>query len=231
MIPLPADNPAATLAAAREVCAEASRQLEPEIAQRFPQLTKRRDWQGIMQANEGTFTKGGHTVFITTGIRHQGTLPETGEMADFCAAAVTRVAAARFPVPVARPEDLTDAKAAFARMLAYQKSDDPETPELYTKDCFVSITLTDGKDARLIVLHGDGFRRFLTQELALKTGNKDTYEEPTYTQEGTGVRLVVNLVFAESGKRGSVSLLYQRKGDGLRIAEQRVVQPVNTLPR
>ena len=99
VIELPAGNPEATLSTAQAICREVSSGLGAELHQRLPQLTQQQ-FQGVfLNWNEGTFSKTGHSVFITTGINYQGELPVSKEVADVCEATVRRAVAARFSPP------------------------------------------------------------------------------------------------------------------------------------
>ena len=131
----------------------------------------------------------------------------------------------------ARADDVADAKAAFATMVAYQKSDDTRSLDLFAPDCTVTFTLTDGKASKVAVIPPDQFREMLTREIALKHGNPDTYEDVKYTQEGAAVRVTATILYAASGMRGPFSLLYERDKNGvIKVKEMKVTVPVTGAP-
>ena len=84
VVVLPAGNPGATLGAAQTICGEVSGGLGKELQQHFPKLTPPQMQGVFVTANEGTFPKGGHQVFITTGIHYQEPLANAKAIADVC---------------------------------------------------------------------------------------------------------------------------------------------------
>lgn len=131
---------------------------------------------------------------------------------------------------IARADDITDAKAAFATMLAYQKTDDARTLDLFTPDCPFTVTLTDGKATRTVVVPPELFRKQLTVSIAKKEGNKDVYENVKYAAEGSGVRVTATVLAADTGKRGPFSVLYVRDGGALKIKEIKATAFVPAIP-
>ena len=97
IIVLPAADPGATLAAAQTICGEVSGGLSRELHQHFPHLTPQQMQGVFVNANEGTFPKGGNQVFITTGINYQEPLPDAKAIADVCEAVVHDAVEAKFP--------------------------------------------------------------------------------------------------------------------------------------
>ena len=137
---------------------------------------------------------------------------------------------AKFPLPVTRPEDLSDAKAAFAVFLESQKTDDPRVFDLIAQDCVATILLTDGKEMRIAAFSPEAFRKEITRQLALKEGNHDVYEDVNYAQEGKSVRVISNVLYAASGKRGPSSVLFVRDQGAFKIKELRAEVPVTAFP-
>ena len=127
-------------------------------------------------------------------------------------------------------DDIADAKAAFATFMTYQKKDDPRTLGLFTADCPFTVTLTDGKSSRDIVIPAELFRTQLQVTLAKKKGNKDKYEDVKYAAEGGGVRVTATVLSAETGKRGPFSVLYVRDGKALKIKEIKATAYVPEMP-
>ena len=128
---------------------------------------------------------------------------------------------ALFVSTLARADDIEDAKVAFATFIEYQKTDDLRALELFTKNCVVTSTHVGADDAttKSRVLQGDEFRALLAKEIALKRGSKDVYENVKYAQDGSAVRVNATVVINESGKRGSISVLYVREDGALKIKE------------
>ena len=136
-----------------------------------------------------------------------------------------------FSLSIARADDVADAKAAFATMVEYQKTDDPRSLDLFTRDCAVTFIFTDGTTTRAAALPPEAFRQMLTKALAEKKGNKDVYEDVKYTQEGPAVRVNSTVLYADSGKRGPFTLLYVREKSGvLKVKEMKVTVFVPALP-
>ena len=118
---------------------------------------------------------------------------------------------------VARADDIADAKAAFATMIEYQKSDDVRTLDLFAQDCAVTFTFTDGKATRVVALPTAAFRQMLQKSLDAKQGNQDVYEDVKYTQEGPSVRVDSTIVYHDTGKREPFSVLYVRDNGAFKI--------------
>ncbi len=135
-----------------------------------------------------------------------------------------------FSIQVVRADDIADAKTAFATFLAYQKKDDPRTLGLFTADCPFTVTLTDGKSSRDIVIPAELFRTQLQVTLAKKKGNKDKYEEVKYAAEAGGIRVTATVLSAETSKRGPFSVLYVRDGKELKIKEIKATAYVPEMP-
>jgi len=131
---------------------------------------------------------------------------------------------------IARADDIADAKAAFATMLEYQKTDDARTLDLFTPDCPFTVTLTDGKASRTVVVPPELFRKQLTVSIAKKEGNKDIYENVNYAPEAGGVRVTATVLAADTGKRGPFSVLYVRNNGTLKIKEIKVTAFVPAIP-
>lgn len=130
-----------------------------------------------------------------------------------------------------RGDDIPDAKAAFATLQEYQKTDDIRSPDLFATNCTVTLAVTDGTNRRTLVVPDGKFRVMLTNAIARKEGNSDVYEDAIYTQEGSSVRMSCTVLFADSGKRGPLTVLYARDSDGkLRIKEMKLTKPVEKLP-
>jgi hypothetical protein len=128
----------------------------------------------------------------------------------------------------ARADDIEDAKVAFATFVEYQKTDDFRALDLFTKNCVVTSTYiaTDGTTMKSRSLQGDEFRTMLAKEIALKRGNKDVYESVKYAQDGSAIRVNAAVLFKESGRRGSISVLYVRDEGALKIKELKVTVPM-----
>ncbi|MDB6155163.1 MAG: hypothetical protein JWL90_3616 [Chthoniobacteraceae bacterium] len=135
-----------------------------------------------------------------------------------------------FAVSGARADDVAEAKVAFATLVDYQKKDDIRTLDLFTQDCAVKFTVTDGKSTRAAVIPADVFREMLAKSIALKHGNKDVYEDVKYSQEGACVRVTSSVLYAETGKHGPFSALYVRDKGLFKIKELNVTLPDNAVP-
>ena len=97
VVVLPSGDPGATLVAAQAICQDVSRTLGAELHQRFPQLTQQQMQGVFLNPSEGTFSQGGHQVFILTGINYEGSLPDAKAIADVCESTVRTAVAAKFP--------------------------------------------------------------------------------------------------------------------------------------
>jgi hypothetical protein len=127
-------------------------------------------------------------------------------------------------------DDLADAKKAFATFLAYQKSDDPRTMDLYAPDCVITLTKTDGKHSIPIVISGEPWRKVLAAALARKSGNQDTYEDVKFAEIGESVTVTATILYNQNGKRGPFFALYARNKEGLFvIKELKATVPVEHL--
>lgn len=134
----------------------------------------------------------------------------------------------------ARADDLSDVKAAFATLLAYQRTDDPRLLDLFAKECDIATTLTDGINARVTLMDGKTFQQPLRDKIAKKQGNRDAYENVQYVREGAGVRVTATVRYSATGKRGPFSLLLVRepKTTGVyKIKELTATVPVLVLPK
>jgi uncharacterized protein YceK len=78
--------------------------------------------------------------------------------------------------------DIRDAKAAFATLVEYQKTDDARSLDLFSQTC--PVTFINGDTKKTVVWPPDKFRESLKQQIALKNGDKDTYEDVHYSKEG-----------------------------------------------
>lgn len=136
------------------------------------------------------------------------------------------LAIALLTLSIARADDIADAKAAFATLLEYQKTDDIRSLELFTEDCAVTFAFTDGVKSREATISSADFREMLKQAIALKQGNRDVYQDVKFTKEQSGVRVTSKILYAESGKRGSFSALYIRDKDSLKIKEMKVTDGI-----
>jgi hypothetical protein len=133
-------------------------------------------------------------------------------------------------IPQSGADDIADAKAAFAALQEYQKEVDIRSLDLFATNCTVTLAVTDGTNRRTLVVPDGKFRAMLTNAIARKEGNSDVYEDAIYTQEGSSVRMSCTVLFADSGKRGPLTLLYLRDSDGkLRIKEMKITKPVEKL--
>lgn len=119
--------------------------------------------------------------------------------------------------------DIADAKAAFATLIEYQKTDDIRSLDLFSQNCPVTFTVVNGNTQRTVVWPQDAFLESLRKQLALKLGNRDTYEDVKFSQEGTNVLVTAMVHYADSGKRGPFSAVYVRDKTGiLKIQELKV---------
>lgn len=112
-------------------------------------------------------------------------------------------------------DDVAAAKAAFAKMLEYQKTDDIRSTNLFSTNCLVTCTLISGKNKRTFVLSANAFRKRLEEQIALKLGNKDTYEDVSYSKNGTNVMVIATICYAGSTNRGPMVAVYGRDIDGI----------------
>jgi hypothetical protein len=94
---LPKGVPDATLATAEKICRDLiARGYGADIQRKFPSLTQQQ-LQGLyLNWNEGVFSQGGKSVFITCGLNYTGSLPEAKEVGDYCESVVKKAVADRF---------------------------------------------------------------------------------------------------------------------------------------
>ena len=108
-------------------------------------------------------------------------------------------------------DDIDEVKAAFGTLIEYQKTDDIRSLDLFSTNCPVTLTVIDGSKTSTVTLPPEAFRKLLRQQIALKLGNHDTYEDVKYSEvRGTNVLVTAMVRYADSGKRGPFFALYGR---------------------
>lgn len=132
---------------------------------------------------------------------------------------------------VARADDVAEVRRAFDLFVQYQKTDDARILDLFVQDVSVTLTLDTGKETRDMSLPADTFRELVTQDIAKKRGNQDTFEEVKYTEEGDTVKVTSTLLHSGSGKRGPFLAIYGKDASGhFKIKALKVTVPVDKLP-
>jgi hypothetical protein len=131
-----------------------------------------------------------------------------------------------------RADDVADAKTEFATFLQYQKTDDPKILDMFTKDCVVKMTMTDGTREQSQVIPTAAFLQMITDALPKKEGNHDKYENITAKQDGVLVRVQCTLSFTDmNGKQEPFAVAFTRDTDGkLRIKEFSITLPAPSSP-
>lgn len=125
-------------------------------------------------------------------------------------------------------DDVADAKAAFATMVEYQKTDDIRTTNLYSPDFILTCTLLDvnGKSKKTFALTPEEFHKILMKEIASKRGSTEIYKAVTFSKNGTNVTVTAKVNRAGSTNEVPVSLTYGRDSDGvLRIQTMHITEP------
>ena len=110
-------------------------------------------------------------------------------------------------------DTIEDAKTAFNKLVKYQKTDDERSIDLFSKDCKVELTLTDGKRKQLAKIPTAAFLETIKKNIAEKKGNREKYEKIKFNKQDKGVLVTADIVYPD-GKRGPFSALYMPDGDG-----------------
>ncbi len=131
----------------------------------------------------------------------------------------------------ARADGLTEVRRAFDLLVQYQKTDDERSLDLFARDISVTLTLDTGKETRDMTLPADTFRELVSQDIAGKHGNKDTYEDVKYAQQGDTVKVTSTLLHGSSGKRRPFLAIYGKdKAGHFKIKALKLTVPVDKLP-
>lgn len=134
-------------------------------------------------------------------------------------------------VSVARADDVAAVRQAFDLFVQYQKTDDEHSLDLFAEDVSVTLTFDTGKETRDMNLPSDKFRELLSQEIAKKHGNPDTYEDVKLAQEGDTVKVTSTLLYSASGKREPFVAIYAKDASGhFKVKALKVTVPVDKLP-
>jgi hypothetical protein len=134
---------------------------------------------------------------------------------------------------VSKGDDIADAKAAFATMEQYQATDDARSPGLFDPNCAFKFTFTDGTNSRRIEVPPKAFFESLTQQLALKQGNPDKYEDVQYIYaNGFTAEVCGTILYAANGKKEPFKVFYGRDASGvLKIMELDITQFSSAPPQ
>lgn len=120
-------------------------------------------------------------------------------------------------------DDLADARAAFEALGTYQKTDDIRALDLFATNCLITFTIIDATNQRTVLVPPDAYRELLRKAIALKQGDKNSYEDVKCSQDGYMVKVTANIHYVDTDKRGPFVALYARESDGiLRIKEMKV---------
>jgi len=111
-------------------------------------------------------------------------------------------------------DDLADAKAAFADLVTFQKTDDVRALDLFAKHCIIKFKLEDGTNEQTVVLAPEVFLASLKKEIAQKKGSDCDYEDVKFVADGYMVKVNATAHYMDSGKRGPFYALFGRDGDG-----------------
>ena len=99
VIELPANDTNSTLRTAAQIAESVVTNGFPsDLQKRFPNLTPQQLNGAYVTWNEGYF-QGNKSVFLLTGIRYSGSLPEAKAVADYCESRFKSAVAAKFPGP------------------------------------------------------------------------------------------------------------------------------------
>jgi hypothetical protein len=121
-------------------------------------------------------------------------------------------------------DDLADAKKAFETLIAYQKTDDERSLDLFSKKCVAKIVVTNGEKEQTKTIPTDKFLDDLKGQIAKKSGSSETYENIKYSEEGDGVRVDAGVVSAKNPVKSRLALLYRRDEDRvMRIHEFKMI--------
>jgi len=125
-------------------------------------------------------------------------------------------------------DDLVDAKAAFATLIQYQKTDDERSPDLFSKDCVITYTRSDGTNEKTTEVPTEVFINGMKKAIAQKKGSQEIHENVKYAQEAGGIRVTADVRRPTPSGSGLLSVLYRRDSDGvLRIHDFRATMYVN----
>jgi hypothetical protein len=95
VVELPAGSTNSTLAVAWDIANALAVGLQADVQQKFPTLTQKQLSGVYVSAGSGVFS-GRRAVFILTGIRYEGTLSESKQVADYCKRRVEAAVAETF---------------------------------------------------------------------------------------------------------------------------------------
>ena len=95
--------------------------------------------------------------------------------------------------------DVESARAAFATLRQYQKTDDIRVLDLLSRNCSITFTIIGPKIKRTVVVPSDVFRARVRKEIALKRGNNDSYEDVKFSTQGTKVSVTATVRTSRSG--------------------------------
>src|ERR1700722_1412981 len=112
-------------------------------------------------------------------------------------------------------DDMADAKAAFATLLEYEKTDDIRSTNLFSTNFLFTGTVVFRDDKKIVVLPAEAFRKELEKQLALKLGITETYEDVKFSKNGTNVTATGIVCYVGTTNRGPVSFVYGRDSDGI----------------
>lgn len=110
-------------------------------------------------------------------------------------------------------DNLADAKKAFETLLAYQKTDDERSLDLFSNKCVAKVGVTDGEKEQTTVIPLEKFLDDLKKQIARKSGSTETYEDVKYSQEGDAIRVDAKVRSVKPATRGALALVYRRDSD------------------
>jgi TonB family protein len=106
--------------------------------------------------------------------------------------------------------DIESARAAFATLIQFQKTDDIRALDLFSRNCSITFTIIEGKTRRSEIIPADVFRRLIRKAIALKRGSKTIYEDVKFSKEGARVRVTASFRPEDSSDRGRFFAVYGR---------------------
>lgn len=128
---------------------------------------------------------------------------------------------------LAGADNVTLAKGEFAKFQEYQKTDDARLLDMLSADCKLEITQTFGAASEKMVLPSDAFKKMLTEQIKLKQGSNDRYENVECKEIGDLVKVTATVRDTVTNARGPFSMDFTKGGDStLKISDIRISQPL-----
>ncbi len=130
-----------------------------------------------------------------------------------------------------RADDAADARKAFDLFVQYSRVADARLLELFTDDVSVTLAYDSGKETHDTVMPTETFRQIVKDSIAMKDGDKDSYEDVKCTQEGELVKLTCMRVEDGTKVREPFLLVYGKDATGrFRIKALKMTVPEPKSP-